>query len=489
MVEHSHSPYLEDIPAAEALARWWAALVEANLAEPLTGEPVELAEAVGRVTAEPVWAYISSPHYHAAAMDGYAVRAEETRGATETRPVMLDVGRSAFYVDTGDPLPPGTNAVIMVEDVQRMTASQNGQPVIEVLAAIAPWQHVRPMGEDMVATELVLPANHRLRPQDIGAAAGSGHATVSVRRRPRIAIQPTGTELVAPGTAVQPGDIIEYNSLVLSAMIAEWGGLPERLPPLADDYAALRDRIKDAAREYDLVIVNAGSSAGSEDYTARIIAELGDVLVHGIAVRPGHPVILGMLDVTDDDGNRRRIPVAGLPGYPVSAAMTCELVIKPLVERWLGQAPQARPKLTANLTRKVVSPDGEEEFLRVTVGQVGERTVATPLPGGSGVLMSLVRADGIVRIPRGEQGYEAGAPVTVELLRDIETLRNTVIAIGSHDLTLDVLADLLGRRYPGRRLSSANVGSLGGLLALSRGEAHLAGSHLLDEATGDYNLP
>ena len=169
--------------------------------------------------------------------------------------------------------------------------------------------------------------------------------------------------------------------------------------------------------------------------------------------------------------------------------MTCELVVKPLVERWLGQAPQERPKLTANLTRKVVSPDGEEEFLRVTVGQVGERMVATPLPGGSGVLMSLVRADGIVRIPRGEQGYEAGAPVTVELLRSVETLRNTVIAIGSHDLTLDVLADLLGRRYPGRRLSSANVGSLGGLLALSRGEAHLAGSHLLDEATGEYNLP
>ena len=289
MAEHSHSPYLEDIPPAEALARWWAALAEAGLSEPLTGEPVGLEDAAGRVTAEPVWAYISSPHYHAAAMDGYAVRAEETRGATETRPVMLEVGHLAFYVDTGDPLPPGTNAVIMVEDVQRMAAGGDDQQAIEVLAAIAPWQHVRPMGEDMVATELVLPANHRLRPQDIGAAAGSGHATLSVRRRPRIAIQPTGTELVAPGTTVQPGDIIEYNSLVLSAMIAEWGGAPERLSPLADDYAALRDRVRDAAREYDLVIVNAGSSAGSEDYTARIIAELGDVLVHGIAVRPGHP--------------------------------------------------------------------------------------------------------------------------------------------------------------------------------------------------------
>jgi putative molybdopterin biosynthesis protein len=488
MVEHTHSPYLEDIPLEEALARWWSAMEAAGLAEPLSDEVVSLDAAAGRVTAAPVWARISSPHYHAAAMDGYAVRAEETRGATETRPVRLPVGRSAFYVDTGDPLPPGTNAVIMVEEVQRTAADESGERFVEVLATVPPWQHVRPMGEDMVATELVLPANHRLRPQDIGAAAGSGHAALAVRRKPRVAIQPTGTELVPPGTAVQPGDIIEYNSLVLSAMIAEWGGLPERLLPIADDYVALRERVEAAVRESDLVIINAGSSAGSEDFTARVVAELGEVLVHGIAIRPGHPVILGMLDVEGPDGNRRRVPVAGLPGYPVSAAMTCELVVKPLVDRWLGQAPRERPRITANLTRKVVSPDGEEEFLRVTVGQVGERVVATPLPGGSGVLMSLVRADGIVRIPRGEQGHEAGAAVTVELLRSAETVRNTVVAIGSHDLTLDVLADLLGSRYPGRRLTSANVGSLGGLLALSRGEAHLAGSHLLDEATGEYNL-
>jgi putative molybdopterin biosynthesis protein len=228
---------LEDIPLEEALARWWSAMEAAGHAEPLSGEVVGLDAAAGRVTAAPVWARLSSPHYHAAAMDGYAVRAEETRGATETRPVRLPIGRSAFYVDTGDPLPPGTNAVIMVEEVQRLAAGGSGEQFIEVLAAVPPWQHIRPMGEDMVATELVLPANHRLRPQDIGAAAGSGHAVLSVRRKPRVAIQPTGTELVAPGTAVQPGDIIEYNSLVLSAMIAEWGGLPERLPAIADDYA------------------------------------------------------------------------------------------------------------------------------------------------------------------------------------------------------------------------------------------------------------
>lgn len=505
MTGHTHSPYLEDIPLAEALQRWWEALAATGLDGPTPGEVVPLDAACGRITAEPVWALISSPHYHAAAMDGYAVQAEATRGASETHAVRLKVGEQAFYVDTGDPLPPGTNAVIMSEDVQRIPA-KDGSEWIEVLAAVAPWHHVRPMGEDIVATELILPANHRVRPQDSGAIAGAGHTQVSVRRRPRVAIQPTGTELVMPGTPLRPGDVIEYNSLVLAAMIQEWGGQPMRLPPLSDDYAAIRQRVLEAARDHDLVIVNAGSSAGSEDYTARIVAELGQLLVHGIAIRPGHPVILGMIRMEKakktegvggtegsekGEGTREAahwVPVIGLPGYPVSAAITCELLVKPTLARWLGQPLDEPPTVQATLTRKVVSPEGDEEFLRVTVGQVGERVVATPLPGGSGVLMSLVRADGMVRIPRGEQGFEPGATVTVTLNRPVASLRRTVVAIGSHDLTLDLLADELGRRAPGWRLSSANVGSLGGLMALGRQEAHLAGSHLLDEATGEYNV-
>jgi putative molybdopterin biosynthesis protein len=383
-------------------------------------------------------------------------------------------------------LPPGTNAVIMIEDIQ--LCDQGGQPAIEILSAVPPWQHVRSMGEDMVATELVLPANHRLRPQDIGAAAGSGHTSLNVRRRPRVAIQPTGTELVSPGADLKPGDIIEYNSLVLGAQVDEWGGCTDRLPALRDDYGAIRDSIAQAAATHDLVIVNAGSSAGSEDFTARIVAELGRLLVHGIAIRPGHPVILGLVRTTVPGGEPRSVPVIGIPGYPVSAAMTSELLVRPTLSRWLGQAPIRRPILPATMTRKVVSPDGEEEFMRVTLGQVGDRVVATPLARGSGVLMSLVRADGIVRIPRHEQGYEPGAQVDVELYRAPDLIRQTIVAIGSHDLTLDLLTEELGRRYPGRGLSSANVGSLGGLLALQRGEAHLAGSHLLDEKSGEYNL-
>lgn len=474
------TPYLHDIGLDEAMARWYELLERADTLGTLPSESVPVTECAGRVTAAPVWARISSPHYHGAAMDGYAVLADDTVGATETTPKRLTIGSQAFYVDTGDPLPPGTNAVIMIEDVQRIPEP----PAIEIMAAVAPWQHVRPMGEDIVATQLVLPSNHRLRPQDLGAAAGSGHTHLAVRRRPRIAILPTGTELVALNSdtlerGLRPGDILETNSIVLGAMAEEWGAVVNRLTPVPDDFEQIRSAVGSALADHDLVVINAGSSAGSEDFTARVVAELGQVAVHGIAIRPGHPVILGVA------GGK---PVVGIPGYPASAIITFDLLVKPLIYRWQGLPAPQRPTVQATLTQKVQSPTGEDEFMRVTVGQVGDRLVATPLPRGAGIIMSLVQADGIVRIPRFSEGEHAGATVTVELWRPPAVIANTIVAIGSHDLTLDVLADQLGRVRPGLKLSSANVGSLGGLLALQRGEAHLAASHLLDEATGTYNI-
>ncbi|MCC7355517.1 MAG: molybdopterin biosynthesis protein [Anaerolineae bacterium] len=464
--------YLDDIALDEALSRFRQALAAADALRPMPGEWVPVAEAMGRVTAAPVWAKVSSPHYHAAAMDGYAVKAAETYSATETAPLRLSLGAQTTYVDTGDPLPAGRDAVIPIEQVQGRDDS------IEILASVAPWQHVRPMGEDMVATELVLPENRLLAPADLGAIAGCGHAQVLVRRRPRLAIQPTGTELVAPGTELRAGDIIEYNSIMLAAQVTSWGAEASRLPPLPDNYARIRTAVETALADHDLVIVNAGSSAGAEDFTASIVEELGQLLVHGIAIRPGHPVILGVV---------RGKPIIGIPGYPVSAIVTSELIVKPLVYAWLGLTEPRRPTMTVTLTRKVVSPMGEEEFLRVSLGRVGDRVVATPLSRGAGIITSLVRADGIVRIPRFSEGLLAGAEVTAELLCSPAEIENTIVAIGSHDLTLDILASLMARVQAGPRLSSANVGSLGGLLALQRNEAHLAGSHLLDEDTGDYN--
>lgn len=506
--------YLEDIPLEEAQTAFKTALVEANLWQSMPPETVPVAEANGRITAAAVWAKLSAPHYHASAMDGYALRAQDTAGATETNPIRLTlveepdpepvVARPVQPVNTGQPLPAWANAVVMIEHTQPVT-DENGRSAIEIRASLPPWHHVRPMGEDMVATELVLPANHKLRPVDLGAIAGSGHATVSVYRQPRVAVIPTGSELVTVETAaagdVRPGQIIEYNSMVLAAQVADWGGIPTRWEMVPDEFDAIRQAVQEAAKDHDLILLNAGSSAGSEDYTAHVVQSLGRLLVHGVAVRPGHPVILGMIepnadeDTTGKDINRQSsianrqspTPIIGVPGYPVSAALTGEIFVEPLLARWQGQPAYEPPTMPATLTRKIASHTGDDDFVRMAVGKVGDDVKATPISRGAGVITSLVRADGIVRIPRFSEGADAGSRVTVHLYRTPREIERTILAIGSHDLTLDLLAQFLAEKSGGYRLASANVGSLGGLVALRRGECHLAGSHLLDPETGAYN--
>ena len=471
---HGRRYYLSDIPLEDALGRHFDALGDAGALAHTEAEVVPLQQARGRVTAEPVWARISSPHYDSAAMDGIAVRASDTVGATETSPLSLEVGEQAMWVDTGDPMPEGFDAVIMVEVVHEVDVG-----TLEIQSPAAPYQHVRPLGEDIVATELVLPESHKIRPVDVGACAAAGLSELVVRRKPSVAVIPTGNELVQVGSDLKPGDIIEFNSLVLAGMVEEWGGIAETWQTITDDFDRLLDAVRDAAAKHDIVLVNAGSSAGSEDYTARVVESLGRLVVHGTAIRPGHPVVLGVVEGK---------AVLGIPGYPVSAALTCELFVKPLIEGKLGLPSTERNKVSATITRKTLSPMGEDEFLRVRLGRVGEKLVASPVERGAGVIMSLVRADGIVKIPRFSEGLDAGAEVGVDLLRPVEAIEDTVVVIGSHDMTLDLLASHVRRTRPQMTLASSNVGSMGGLLALARGEAHMAGSHLLDEATGVYNL-
>lgn len=489
------SIYLHDIPLPEAKGRFQSALENAGRWQILGVDEVSLDEnALGRVLAEPVWAKISSPHYHASAMDGFAVRAIDTEDAIPTSPVTipatpadLDAPRTT-YIDTGDPLPLWANAVIPIENVEPL--DEQGQPsdiarqpyAIRIRAAVTPWSHVRPMGEDMVATQLVLPAGHTLRPVDLGAIAGCGHHTVKVARKPKVAILPTGTELKPIGEPVDSGDIIEYNSMVLAAQINGWGGDATRWSITPDNFEGIRSRVKEAAQSADLILLNAGSSAGSEDFSADVVQSLGELLVHGVAVRPGHPVILGMIHLA---GNKQ-IPIIGVPGYPVSAALTGEIFVEPLISQWLGHLPAQPSEVEAVLARKVTSPSGDDDFMRVAVGRVGERLLAAPISRGAGVITSLVQADGIVLIPQGSQGLPAGERVKVRLYRAMSEIERTILAIGSHDITLDVMAQFLATQ--GRRLASANVGSLGGLVALRRNEAHFAGSHLLDPDSGEYNL-
>ena len=247
---------------------------------------------------------------------------------------------------------------------------------------------------------------------------------------------------------------------------------------MPDVFDAIRDAVKEAAETHDLILLNAGSSAGAEDYSAGVIAELGEVLVHGVAVRPGHPVILGMIEC---------VPIVGVPGYPVSAALTGEIFVKPLLAEWQGRRETKTETVEATLTRKLVSPAGDDDYVRVAVANVGGRMLAAPLTRGAGVISSLVQADGLVVVPSGSQGLGSGAAVDVQLLRSRSEIERTILAIGSHDMTLDVVNQLLATHKQERRLSSANVGSLGGLIALRRGEAHLAGAHLLDPETGRYN--
>jgi putative molybdopterin biosynthesis protein len=482
------SVYLHDIPLQQAQTRLKEALQDAALWQVLGVESIPLDEnALGRVTAEPIWAEISSPHYHASAMDGFAVRAITTNGSMPSAPITLGIGSEAQYVDTGDPLPEWANAVIPIENVEsldendQITTEIRKPKSIRIRAAVPPWSHVRPLGEDIVATQLVLPAGHILRPADLGAIAASGHQIIRVSRKPKVAILPTGTELVPLGSKLKAGDILEYNSLVLAAQIKQMGGEPTRYPITKDDFDLICAKVAEAALTHDLILLNAGSSAGAEDFSSKVVEKLGTLLVHGVAVRPGHPVILGMVKVDSST-----VPIVGVPGYPVSAALTVDIFVESLIAKWVGRPPLELPTETATLTRKLVSPAGDDDYVRVAVGKVGDKLLAAPLSRGAGVITSLVQADGLALIPSGVQGLEAGEPVQVHLYRSKMQIEKTIFCIGSHDLTLDLMAQFLAEHD--RRLASANVGSQGGLIALRRGEAHMAGSHLLDPKDGSYNI-
>lgn len=466
--------YLDTQPLHEAIDNYVSALNAAKAALPLQGESLPVGELLGRVTSEAVIAKVSSPFYHSAAMDGYGVRFIDTFGAAEVRPKRLSVPSHAVPLDTGDPMPDGFDAVIMIEDVEKISESE-----IEILKPATPWQHVRLVGEDIVATELIISENHIMRPVDMAALIASGHTRVMVRRQPVVSIIPTGTELVEPGSSLKKGDIIDFNSTMLSAMAAERGARAVRKAIVRDDAFLLTQSIIDALDGSDIVIINAGSSAGREDFSADVLSSIGEVIVHGVAIKPGKPVLLGIV---------KGKPAVGIPGYPVSAALTFALFVEPLICRLLGIKPPEQAAVPARLSRQVASSLGQEEFIRVKLGSVAGNLIATPVTRGAGALMSLVRADGMIRVPAESEGIAAGQEVRVELYRSRSDIEDTVVCIGSHDNALDVLGNFLKKRHPRFSLSSAHVGSMGGLLALKRGEAHCAGTHLLDEVTQEYNI-
>jgi putative molybdopterin biosynthesis protein len=442
-------------------------------------ETVSAPEAVGRVLAEPVFARISSPNFHAAAMDGVAVRAETTFGASETRPKRLVIGEDAHFLNTGHVLPEETDAVIMIEQVQVIDADR-----IEIEAPAFPWQHVRKMGEDIVATELLFPRNHVITPYCIGALLSGGIYEVAVRKKPKVLIIPTGSELVdwrdTVPEALGPGQVLETNSFVLGKLTDACGGMSLRHEKVMDDPEKIAGAVRGAIDgDIDMVLTVGGSSAGSEDFARGVISELGEVLVHGVTIMPGKPVLIGAVKAK---------PVFGIPGYPVSAIVAFEQFVRPLICRMLGKPDEERTRIEVTPTRKIPSKLGVEEFLRVKLGRVGERIVATPLPRGAGSITSITEADGILRIPNHLEGLNEGEAVFAELIRPLSSIDDTLVAVGSHDNTLDILTDALRARDGNLVLSSSHVGSMGGLMAIKRGACHLAGSPLLDTEDGSYNV-
>lgn len=461
--------YLEDKPRAEALKE----ILEAARLSPEI-ELIPISDALGRITAEPVFANVSMPHYHASAMDGVSVNAEETYEAHEQKPLHLKKGEQFVFVDTGNAIPQQFNAVIMIENVQILD-----DETIEIIEPATPWQHIRPIGEDIVQEEMLFPQGHRLRPADLGALLAAQITEVQVAKKPLVTIIPTGNELIQANSSLAAGKIIEFNGTVFANYIKEWGGNPVLKEIVRDEPENIKAALLDATETSDIVVINAGSSAGSKDYTVHIIAELGTVFTHGVATRPGKPVILGEIN--------GKI-VVGVPGYPVSAYLALEWFVRPLVCQYLQIPVPQRQTASVKLGRRIVSTMGAEDFIRMNIGYVNGQLIANPLTRAAGVTMSLVRADGLLVIPPELLGYEQGDTVEIELLRPLEEIKNAIVFSGSHDMTIDLLSSQLKRERTDMKIVSSHVGSMAGVMAIRKGEAHVAGIHLLDPETKEYNV-
>lgn len=468
--------YLQTIPVDEAVERAKAALNR----EALMGvERVPAQLSCGRVTAKAVIARCSSPTFHAAAMDGIAVCAESTFQAREGSPVTLKRGLDYVEVNTGHPLPRDMDAVIMIEHVVPA-----GDGLLQVEAPAFPWQHVRRIGEDIVATEMIIPQNQTLSAYDVGALLSAGIFEVEVHEPLRLTFIPTGDEVLDFAACPTPaaGQVIESNSQVFEAVVRSWGAEPRRVPPVPDDRTALTRAVTEALEgDSQIVCVGAGSSAGSKDYTRAVFEELGEVLVHGIAVMPGKPTLLARA--------KNGKLLVGVPGYPVSAVVCLEDVLAPVACWLMRKVRPRRPVIRARLARKTPSRPGLTEIVRLAVGRVGQEFVAAPLPRGAGLITSLTKAQGLLRIPAQSEGLEQDAQVDVELLAPLESLDRVLVHIGSHDNVIDMLGnELMGLADP-MRLVSSHVGSMGGISALKAGSALFAGCHLFDPETGDFNFP
>lgn len=428
-----------------------------------------------RITSRPVYAKRSNPPFLCSAMDGYATSFIKTLEADLTKPVLLADGKDAYQLNTGDPLPPNTDAVIMVEEVEKSDAG------IAIRKPAYLWQNVRMIGEDIIEGDMLFPANHRIRTLDTGMFLSAGITNVHVRRRPSLLVIPTGKELIDiydnPSQGMEAHRLVDFNSYLLVNM-AEEIGFHAKKSKIIINRDELSSIVHQSSQEYDVIIVNAGSSAGTEDFTEAIIRELGTLVFHGVSMMPGKPTLFGTVNSK---------PVFGIPGYPVSATTSFKVFIEPLCEKLLATS-ITKEFVSCITPYKVPSRIGVEEIIRVNLIDKGDQYYAFPLPRGASIYSSLANADGLIKVPENTEGFDEGETIACELMRGKGELSKRTHIIGSHDLSLGILRDMVKNRYPDQDLISTHVGSMSGIMAFRKGITDLCTTHVLDEQEKVYNI-
>lgn len=463
--------YLSNISLEEGLKKYTNEILSLKK---IDTKFIDVDKCLNKVTSDAVFAKLSSPFYNCSAMDGVAVKSKLTFMANEQNIITLKEDKDYIEVDTGDPIPKEFDAVIMVED---LLEKKDGQ--IKIYKPATPWQHIRCLGEDIVETEMIVPSFHKIRPQDIASMISAKVDKVKVFKDFKVGIIPTGTELIDRHKTPEIGDIIEFNSKLFEGLILEYGATPVIYPIVEDNYYKIKQSVLLALSECDMVLINAGSSQGREDYTYDIIEELGKVVIHGLAIKPGKPAILGY-------GQNK--PIIGIPGYPVSGWVVMENIVKEIILKLTHKDTEKRNIIRARLTKRIMSSLKYKEFVRVKVGNINNEYVATPIKRGAGTVTSLVHADGVIVVPQNIEGIEESSYVDVQVLNDISKIEKTIVSIGSHDIVMDLINNELTKRTEGRfNLSSTHVGSFQGILSIKKDECHIAPIHLFDVESETYN--
>ncbi|HOP85934.1 MAG TPA: molybdopterin biosynthesis protein [Syntrophorhabdaceae bacterium] len=462
--------YLETIKREEAIK------VISSFASPIEEEEtIPTWDSVGRITSRAVYARFSSPAFICAAMDGYAVDFKDTLDADVNNPLTISKN-NAFYVNTGDPLPKGTNAVIMIEDIEELSSS------IIIRRPVYLWQNIRMIGEDIIESDMVIPKNHLITPYDMGMIISAGIKEINVRRRPRLLIIPTGKELIdifdKNGILLKKGHLIDFNSYTIMKL-AQKIGFETKRHGIIREKKELEEIFNNLIEEFDVIIINAGTSSGTEDYTEEIIRKKGKIIFHGVSMMPGKPTIFGIV---------KEKFVFGIPGYPVSATLSFKMFLEPLYERLTGvkRFYEEEEVITAF---KIPSRIGIEEIIRVNIVSKDNSYFAIPLPRGASIFSSMARADGLIFIPENVEGFDEGEKIKCTLLKSRPYLKKRINLIGSHDIVLDILRDMIRERYSEYDFMATPTGSLSGIIALKRGITSLCTTHILDEVEKIYNIP